>query len=98
MTCGKLVLDPTTFKLTSGKMEINLTRTEGLVLSQLMRNCGNVVSHARLAEAVWGDDYPDTIDNLKVYIRYLREKLEKDPGKPQFILTKPGIGYYIAKT
>lgn len=95
--CGGLKLDPATFKLTSGKEEINLTRTEGLVLAQLMRNAGNVVPHATLAEAVWGENYPDANNNLKVYIRYLRQKLEKDDRNPQLILTKPGIGYYLAK-
>lgn len=98
MLCGQLTLDLASFKVTKGRKEINLTRTEGLVLSQLMRHYGNVVPHTKLVEAVWGENYPDAIDNLKVYIRYLREKLEKNPNKPELILTKPGIGYYLAKT
>jgi DNA-binding response OmpR family regulator len=94
---GQLTLDPASCKLTRGKEEIRLTRTESLLLGSLMRNEGNVVPHSTLAEAVWGEDYPDAQNSLKVYIRYLREKLEKDPGRPQIILSRPGIGYYMAK-
>jgi two-component system KDP operon response regulator KdpE len=97
LICGVLHFDPTSFKATKGKKEVNLTRTEGLILGCLMRNCGNVVPNDSLTEAVWGENYPDATDNLKVYIRYLRQKIEDDPGNPQFILNRPGIGYYIAK-
>ena len=62
-----------------------------------MKNIGHVVTHSSLAEAVWGDDYPGAADSLKVHIRRLREKVEADPSHPQFILTKIGIGYFLAK-
>ncbi len=94
---GKLKFDPSTFKFTSGKEEINLTRTEGLILARLMKNGGDVVPHDELIESVWGENYPDAGNNLKVYIRYLREKLEKDPANPEMILTKPGIGYFLTR-
>lgn len=95
--CGLLRFEPNTFQLFHKEKEINLTRTEGYILQHLMRNCGHVVPYSGLAETVWGEDYPGSSDSLKVYIRRLREKLEVDPGNPQFILTKAGIGYFLAK-
>jgi len=97
MVCGQLNLNPSTYQLFYGKKEINLTPTEGSILHQLMKNVGRVVTHSSLAEVVWGVDYPDAADSLKVYVRRLRTKLEADPSHPQIVLTKPGIGYLMAK-
>jgi two-component system KDP operon response regulator KdpE len=62
-----------------------------------MRNAGRVVTHSTLAEAVWGEDYPDATNALKVHVLRLRQKLEADSGQPKLILTKTGIGYLLAK-
>ena len=97
LVCGQLHFNPSTFQLFYGKKEINLTPTEGSILHQLMKNVGRVVTHSSLAEVVWGVDYPDAADSLKVYVRRLRTKLEADPSHPQIVLTKPGIGYLMAK-
>jgi len=77
--------------------EVALTITESRILAHLMRNAGHVVTHSSLAEAVWGNDYPGAADSLKVHIRRLREKIEENPSKPKFVLTRAGIGYYLAK-
>ena len=95
---GSLHLDPLTGQLKIGDKEIALTVTENHILTHLMKNVGHVVTHSNLAEAVWGDDYPGATDSLKVHIRRLREKIEQDPGKPHIILTKTGVGYYLAKS
>jgi two-component system, OmpR family, response regulator VicR len=97
IVCGLLTFNPATCQLQNDGREINLTRTEGLIFQHLMRNVGRVVTHTSLAEAVWGTDYPDAAQSLKVYVRRLREKLEKDPGEPRMILTKAGIGYSLAR-
>jgi two-component system response regulator VicR len=97
LTYGPLRLDPVTGQLHIGDKEIALTVTENHILSHMMRNAGHVVTHSNLAEAVWGDDYPGAIDSLKVHIRRLREKVEKNPGKPNIILTKTGVGYFLSK-
>ena len=97
LVCGQLYFDPSKRQLFYGKKEINLTPTEGYILRHLMKNAGRVVTHSGLAEAVWGQDYPEAADSLKVYIRRLREKLEANPSQPQIILTKSGIGYLLAK-
>ncbi|MDZ4230508.1 MAG: response regulator transcription factor [Dehalococcoidales bacterium] len=94
---GQFRLDPATGQLYDGKKEISLTITESHILGHLMRNAGHVVTHSSLAEAVWGDDYPGASDSLKVHIRRLREKIEADPSHPQIILTRTGIGYFLAK-
>jgi two-component system response regulator VicR len=94
---GKLSYAPATRQLTNGDDEIDLTRTEGYILAHLMRNAGQVSTYSGLAEVTWGDDYPGATENLRVYIRRLREKIEADPDQPQIILTRTGAGYYLAK-
>ena len=97
LVCGPLRLDATTGQLHYDGKEIALTITESHILNHLMRNAGHVVTHSSLAEAVWGDDYPGSADSLKVHIRRLREKIEVEPSHPQLILTRTGIGYFLAK-
>ena len=97
LVCGNLRLDPATRQLFLNEKEVNLTPTEVAIISHLMKNVGRVVTHASLTESVWGDDYPDAANSLKVYIRRLREKLETDPGHPRIILTKTGVGYQMAR-
>lgn len=94
---GELRYNPTTMELTRGETEIKLTRTEGNILYKLMSNVGQVVIYSSIAESVWGDDYPDAVDSLRVYIRRLREKIEENPDNPVIILTKTGVGYLMAK-
>ncbi len=94
---GPLRFDPATHQLVYGENEISLTATEGHILGHLMKNAGHTVTHISLAEAVWGDTYEGATDSLKVYIRRLREKVEADPSRPTLIITKPGVGYSLAK-
>ena len=97
LSYGPLRLDTTIGQLNYNGKDIPLTVTESHIMAHLMRNGGRAVTHSSLAEAVWGDDYPGATDSLKVHIRRLREKIEDDPGKPRIILTKTGIGYFLAK-
>jgi two-component system KDP operon response regulator KdpE len=97
IVCGPLKLDPATFELTYGGKQISLTLIEGRIMHYLMQNVGHVVTHSRLGEIIWGEDYPGAVDSLRVYIRHLREKLEADPSNPRLILTKVGVGYLLAK-
>jgi two-component system KDP operon response regulator KdpE len=94
---GPLRFGPSMSKLLYNGKEINLTRTESLILYQLMKSAGSVSNYSSLAEAVWGDYYPSVDDNLRVCIRHLRQKIEPDPGHPRLILNKIGVGYYLAK-
>jgi two-component system response regulator VicR len=97
IVAGQLQLESTSGQLHCEGREIALTITESRILAHLMRNAGHVVTHSSLAEAVWGNDYPGAADSLKVHIRRLREKIEASPSQPKLILTKAGVGYFLAR-
>jgi two-component system, OmpR family, KDP operon response regulator KdpE len=63
------------------------------VLKLLVANQGKPLTHRRILQAVWGPDYGEETENLRVVINQLRKKIEADPAKPKFILTEPWIGY-----
>jgi two-component system KDP operon response regulator KdpE len=73
--------------------QIQLTPNEFSLLAVLIRNRGRVVSHDYLLSEVWGPQYADEKNYLRLYIRYLRQKIEKDPSNPQLIHSEWGIGY-----
>jgi two-component system KDP operon response regulator KdpE len=73
--------------------DVHLTPKEFDVLKHLVANQGKPLTHRRLLQAVWGPDYGEETENLRVVINQLRKKLEADPAKPKFILTEPWIGY-----
>ena len=62
-----------------------------------MRNPGKVYSRENLLDLVWGYEYQGDIRTVDVHIRRLREKLEKQPNSPEYIITKWGVGYYFAE-
>lgn len=76
-----------------GSQEVRLTPTEFGLLRQLMLYAGKVLTHRALLRAVWGPEYGEEADYLRVYVRQLRLKVEVEPSRPQYILTEPGIGY-----
>jgi len=76
---------------------VSLTGTEYRLLYHLVRNASQVLTHETLLARVWGREYTDEIDYLKVYISRLRNKLEEDPRSPQYILTEYGVGYWFRK-
>ncbi|MBK9123248.1 MAG: response regulator transcription factor [Chloroflexi bacterium] len=71
----------------------HLTPKEFNLLGILVRNAGRVVARDDLVRQAWGEEYGDAIDSLKLYIHYLRQKLEIDPDHPSYILTSRGVGY-----
>lgn len=73
--------------------EVNLTPTEYDLLTCLVRNAGRVIPRELLLAQVWGDEFVEATQYLKLYIRYLRQKIEKDPSNPEYILTEWGVGY-----
>ncbi len=97
LTLGSLCFNPLTRQLLYGEKEINLTAIEAHIIHCLMRMGGRVATYSSLAEEVWGEDYPGSVDSLRFHIRRLREKLEADRSRPQLLLTKEGIGYFLAK-
>jgi DNA-binding response OmpR family regulator len=75
-----------------GKL-VKLRPTEYRLLFHLVQNAGWVVSHDQLLQKVWGYEYRDEPHYVRLYINYLRQKLEKDPADPKYILTERGVGY-----
>lgn len=73
--------------------EIKLRPTEYRLLYHLVENAGWTVPHEQLLAKVWGYEYRDETHYVRLYINYLREKIEKDPSEPHYILTERGIGY-----
>jgi two-component system, OmpR family, response regulator VicR len=94
---GDMTYNPTIRLLIIRGKEISLTATEGIIINELLKNTGQIVTHSRLAEAIWGEDYPDSTEAIWVYIRRLRKKIETDPENPQVLLTRTGVGYMIKK-
>ncbi len=75
-----------------GKL-VNLRPTEYRLLYYLVKNAGWVLTHEQILTRVWGYEYRDEPHYVRLYINYLRKKLEKDPSNPRYILTERGVGY-----
>jgi len=75
--------------------EVHLTPTEFDLLAVLATNAGKVLTHRNLLERVWGGYAADNAQQLRVYINYLRRKLEDEPHEPTLIVTEPGVGYRL---
>jgi two-component system KDP operon response regulator KdpE len=97
LSYGSLRFNPATRQLLHRGREIKVTAIEAQIIHHLMRNNGHIVSYSDFAEEVWGEEYPGSVDSLRVHIRRLRGKIEEDPGHPKIILTKAGLGYYLGK-
>jgi two-component system, OmpR family, KDP operon response regulator KdpE len=90
---GYLSIDILRRLVRTGAQEIKLTPTEFELLHQLMLHAGKVMTHRALLQAVWGPEYGEETDYLRVYVRQLRLKIEREPSQPKYILTEPGVGY-----
>ena len=75
---------------------VELTMKEFDLIEFLMKNPGRVYSRESLLNLVWGYDYQGDTRTVDVHVRRLREKLERDPARPEYIVTKWGVGYYFA--
>ncbi len=73
--------------------EIRLRPTEYRLLYQLVTNAGHLLTHEELLSRVWGPEYRDEDHYVRLYINYLRQKIEKDPREPKYILSERGLGY-----
>ncbi len=73
--------------------EFRLTPKEFDLLQYLVAHPNSAIPHAKLLQAVWGPDYGDEVEYLRVFINQLRKKIEPDPTHPQFLLTEPWVGY-----
>lgn len=94
-TVGGLTVDLARHKVSLSGNEITLTPTEFDLLKTLTQNAGKVLTHRYLIHQVWGASYEDEDRLLRVNIANLRRKLEKNPSKPDYILTELGVGYRL---
>ncbi|HKW95881.1 MAG TPA: response regulator [Methylomirabilota bacterium] len=76
--------------------EVHLTPIEYRLLTTLVRHAGRVLSQRHLLKEVWGPAQTEQAHYLRVYMAQLRRKLERDPARPRYLLTEPGVGYRLA--
>ena len=93
VTSGPLEIDLANFRASRNGVEVKLTATEFKLLAHLAANAGRVLTHHAILTAVWGSEYAEHVEYLRVYMRQLRKKLEDDPDHPQILTTELGIGY-----
>ena len=90
---GQLLIDFVARTVTNGIATRHLTPKELDLLRYLTQHANEVVSHRELLQAVWGPDYGDQVDYLRVFIKNLRKKVELNPENPEYITTEPWVGY-----
>ena len=88
-----LTMDFEARRVTVRDRDVHLTPKEYDVLKHLVANQGKPLTHRRLLQAVWGPDYGEETESLRVVINQLRKKLEADPARPKYIVTEPWVGY-----
>jgi two-component system KDP operon response regulator KdpE len=92
---GRLEMDLAARVVTVRGKEVKMTPTEYSLLRLLVRNAGKVVTHRQILKEVWGPAYGDQTHYLRVYIAHLREKIEENAGRPELLITEPGVGYRL---
>jgi DNA-binding response OmpR family regulator len=93
----ELVVDADRLAVTRDGKHIDLTPTELRLLLFLAENTGRVLTHRQILDKIWGAEYAEDVDYVKLFIYRLRRKIEPDPKHPKYILTERGIGYRFVK-
>ena len=95
LTLGNVVVDFNRHNVIRNGLEVYLTRIEWLLLGELSRNVGRLMTYDKLLSQVWGPEYRDDVQLLRTWVSRLRYKLEADPGTPTLISTIPKAGYIL---
>jgi two-component system KDP operon response regulator KdpE len=93
ITTVDFTIDLAAKRVTRDGAEVRLTPTEWHVVEVLVRNQGKLVPQRQLLREVWGPDYHDETNYLRVFLAQVRRKLEPEPARPRYFLTEPGMGY-----
>ena len=93
---GDLTIHPDAYTVTKRGENINLTHREFELLHYLARHLGQVINREHLLQTVWGYDYFGDVRTVDVTVRRLREKIEDNPSHPEWLVTRRGVGYYLA--
>jgi two-component system KDP operon response regulator KdpE len=94
-TSGGLAVDLTRRVVTVEGQEVRLSRKEYEVLRTLVKHAGKVITHQQLLREVWGPAHVNETQYLRVYVGQLRQKIERDPTQPRYIITEAGVGYRL---
>ena len=92
---GELRVDLARRQVFRSTEEVHLTPMEYKLLAALIRHSGRVITHRQLLHEVWGANYVDQTQYLRVYMSQLRHKLERDPTRPRLLTTEPAVGYRL---
>ncbi|GAG54048.1 unnamed protein product [marine sediment metagenome] len=95
---GYLTVDIAERKIMVNGERVKLTPIEFRLFALLVGNAVRVLTHKQLLEKVWGWEYTNDLDYVRIYISHLRQKIEPDPTLPRYIMTEPGVGYYFQKS
>jgi two-component system, OmpR family, KDP operon response regulator KdpE len=98
IAAGPLSVDLATRKVLVRESRINLTRKEYRLIELLATHVGNVVSHQHLLKEIWGAGYVDNVQYLRILVRKVRQKIERDPTRPAILLSESGVGYRLQAT
>jgi two-component system KDP operon response regulator KdpE len=91
--CNGLTINLVARRILVDDVEVHLTPTEYELLRVFATNPDRVLTHAYLLRMALGPEYEDALDNLRTFVRQLRRKLERNPSRPRWIVTEPGVGY-----
>lgn len=94
-TVGDLRVDLLRRTVHLGTREVHLTPIEYRILSVMVKNAGRVLTHRQLLKDVWGPAHVENSHYLRIYMSQLRQKLEADPTKPEYLITESGVGYRL---
>ena len=92
-----LTVDVAERKVMVDGKQVKLTPREFRLFALLVENAGRILTHKQVLEKVWGWEYTDDVDYVRIYISHLRQKIEPAPALPRYIITEPGVGYYFQK-
>jgi len=95
LAVGGLKMDLDKRQVFVEETEVHLTPIEYKLLTVLMKNAGKVLTHRQLLKEVWGPAYANQTQYLRVYMVQLRHKLEREPARPRYLVTEPGVGYRL---
>ncbi len=95
ITIGDLEINIAQRRARRGDREIELTRTEFDILAYLAQNADTVVTSKMILERVWGPEYREDTQTLRVHVSHLRRKIEPHPSVPRYLLTEPGVGFRL---
>jgi len=93
LQAGNVKIDFQKRLLWKGEEQVHLSPIEFDLLALMMKNAGAPLTHVKLLRSIWGLEYSNELEYLRVYISALRKKIENNPAKPEYILTEPSVGY-----